>query len=99
MRIEQVDDELYYILALDEKGQSIRYRLKNFTPEEVVFENESISFPNQVILRPNPENNNFTTLLQNNTPTQLNTRQQQYFQNRNQINSEQIKRTLNRVEK
>lgn len=97
MHITQIGKDLYYILDMDNKEQARKYLLKTFSPEEIIFENKNLAFPNQVILRPNANNSNFTTLLQNNTPTQLNSEQQKYFQQRNQISTEQIRRVMKRA--
>ena len=98
MQIKRIDSDLYYILALDKSGQTVKYKLKSYTEEEAVFENEAVAFPNQVILQRDFSNGNFTTVLQNNMATQINTEQQEYLQNRNVIRNEQVKRVMNRVE-
>ncbi len=98
MQIKKIGTDLYYILALDNSGQQVQYKLKTYTEEGAVFENESVAFPNQVILQRDFSNSNFTTVLQNKTPVQINTEQQEYLMNRNMIRSEQVKRVMNRVE-
>ncbi len=98
MQIKKIGSDLYYVLALDDSGNQVKYRLKTYTEKGAVFENEEVAFPNQVILQRDFSNSNFTTLLQNKTPAQINTEQQEYFQNRNMIRSEQVKRVMNRVE-
>jgi len=98
MQIKKIDNDLYYILALDNSGKTVQYKLKTYTEAGAIFENEAVAFPNQVILQRDFSNSNFTTLLQNKIPAQINSEQQEYFQNRNMIQSEQIKRVMNRVE-
>ncbi len=98
MQIKNIGTDLYYVLALDNSGKTVQYKLKTYTQEGAVFENNAVAFPNQVILQRNANNSNFTTLLQNSAPAQINGEQQQYFQQRNYIKSEQVKRVMNRVD-
>ena len=97
MQIKNIGTDLYYVLALDNSGKTVQYKLKTYTQEGAIFENNEVAFPNQVILQRDLNNRNFTTLLQNAAPAQINNEQQQYFQQRNYIKSEQIKRVMNRV--
>ncbi len=99
MQIKKIGSDLYYSLEIDQTGQTQQYLLKSFNKGEIIFENKALTFPKQVILRPDASNRHFTTLLQNSSPSQLNSEQQQYFQQRNQISTEQIRRELSRVER
>ena len=96
MRIEQIGGDLFYFLEIDNNDSPLKYKLVSYNSEEFTFENQSLSFPNQVILQYNKNNNSFTTLLQNKTPIYLNQEQQKYFQQRNEINKEQIRRVMKR---
>ena len=65
----------------------------------MIFENNNIAFPNQVILQ-RTDSKNFTTVLQNSqAPTQLNASQNTYLRNRNQIRPEQVERVMTKTQK
>ncbi len=96
MTIQKIDQDLYYVLALDQTGTTVKYKLKTYTEQEAVFENTEIAFPNLVILRKN-NTANYSTILQNTSPVQINEQQQNYFQNRNVIRKEQVKRVMRRM--
>ena len=99
MNIQKIDQDLYYVLAVDAQGQQQRYKLKTYTEKEVIFENNNIAFPNQVILQ-RTDSKNFTTVLQNSqAPTQLNASQNTYLRNRNQIRPEQVERVMTKTQK
>ncbi|MFK8104409.1 MAG: DUF6265 family protein [Saprospiraceae bacterium] len=96
MRIQKIDQDVYYILTLDQSKKPVRFRLKSYQNQQAVFENAELAFPNQVILQQN-NFNNFSTILQNSAPAQIQSDQQLYIQNRNLIQNEQAVRNLSRV--
>ncbi|MEM9820006.1 MAG: DUF6265 family protein [Bacteroidota bacterium] len=96
MTIQKVDQELYYVMVLDESGKTVRYKLKSFQQNEAVFENTQIDFPKQVILR-QLDSGNYVTVLQNNNPTKVGESQQIYLNNRNAIRKEQFERKMSRA--
>ncbi len=99
MNIQKIDQDLYYILAVDQQGVPVKYKLKTYTEKQVVFENNAIAFPNQVILQ-RADAKNFKTVLQNSqAPTQLNASQNVYLQNRNQIHPEQVERVMTKTDR
>ncbi len=95
MKIKQIDDNLYYIVAVDDSKSEVFYKLKSFNNQLAVFENSNLEFPNQVIIQQN-SNNNFTTTLQNSDPSQISGTQQNYLLNRNAISNEKATRNLHR---
>lgn len=98
MKIKQIDDNLYYIVAVDDSKSEVFYKLKSFNNQLAVFENSNLEFPNQVIIQQN-SNNNFTTTLQNSNPSQISGTQQNYLMNRNAISNEKATRNLHRSNK
>lgn len=98
MRIQRLGSDLYYILALDESKQAVKFKLKTYVEQQAIFENETLAFPNQVIIRKNA-NNSYTTILQNKAPTQIQEEQLNYINQRNVIRNEQAIRNLERVMK
>lgn len=67
MRIEQKGKDIYYIIALDEHSQAIRFRLRSVKPGEAVFRNRKNPFPREITLR-RDENGEVTTIYEGNTP-------------------------------
>jgi len=95
MSIQKIGQDLYYMLILDNTGQQVRYKLKTYQNQQAVFENNEVAFPKQVILN-KTDNNEFSTILQNAKPVDINRSQQSYFSNRNFIRPEQVERNLRR---
>ncbi|MFT4663401.1 MAG: hypothetical protein ACI9XB_000337 [Gammaproteobacteria bacterium] len=93
MQITEIENELYYILNIG-KQAPLRYKLKSCTPEKIIFENSELPFPNQVILQRSEDGRSFWTIFQNDTSLQLNEELREYFERRNEISSEQIKRVM-----
>jgi Domain of unknown function (DUF6265) len=97
MRIEQVGSDLYYVLSLPEQNVERRYALRSYDANEVVFENITLSFPNQVLLLPANGNQQLTIVLQNSNPVLIDAKMRAYFEHRNEISSEQIRRVMWKV--
>jgi Domain of unknown function (DUF6265) len=97
MRIEQVGSDLYYVFSFPEQNVERRYALQSFDTHEIVFENKSLSFPNQVILRPESGGNQLTIVLQNSSPVLIDAKMRAYFEQRNEISPEQIKRVMSKM--
>lgn len=95
MKIRQIGDALYFIVAVDESNKENHYVLKSYNDRQAVFENESLQFPNQVVIERN-SNNNFTTIMQNNNSSNITESQNLFFNQRNQVVNEKAYRSLNR---
>ncbi|MEM7101764.1 MAG: DUF6265 family protein [Bacteroidota bacterium] len=96
MKITKIDDSLYFIVAVDSSNSENYYRLTRYDGQEAVFENADLAFPNQVIIKRN-SNDDFSTIMQNNAPAQIQDTQQGYLLNRNQITNERAFRNLKRA--
>ena len=98
MEIRKVGEDLYFITALEEGGQQQRFRLQSYQSGQAVFANDSITeFPQQIILQQNTPDN-FSTILQNESYSNISGKQLQYLQQRNVISNEQAVRNLSRVQ-
>ena len=85
MKIQKIGDQLYYILALDEKQKEVRFKLQSIDPQIAIFETEEKRKPNQQLILEQHSLNNFSTTLQNAEPEPLKDKQLQYLQNRNNV--------------
>ena len=85
MKIQKIGDQLYYILALDEKQKEVRFKLQSIDPQMAIFETEEKRKPNQQLILEQHSLNNFSTTLQNADPEPLKGKQLQYLQNRNNV--------------
>lgn len=86
--------KVYYLTQLEPKGKTITFELVQFDGATAIFENKKINFPNQVILEKN-NYNNFSTIYQN--TQQINSKQLQLLQNRNEITNQRAVRNLSRA--
>ena len=98
MQIEQLGNQINYRIDANGDGQFETYPLANYGNNQAIFENKAISFPQQIILQQGPQNQQFSTTLQNASPSNINAKQQQYLNMRNYIQSEKVQRNLRRVE-
>ncbi|MCB0642811.1 MAG: hypothetical protein KDC44_14280 [Phaeodactylibacter sp.] len=96
MQIKKIGAELYFISALDASGQPIEFKLKTLTPNQAVFENTAQDFPQQVILN-QLGTDQFSTIYQNQLPTDVPQQQETYFSNRNAVGNGQVSRNMSRV--
>ncbi len=96
MSIQKIGDELYYILKLEDDNVEVRFKLKSNTGATAIFENVNNVAPDQLILM-NNNNSNFSTILQNKEPNQLDLNQVNYLQNRNAVKPDQVTRNLDKI--
>lgn len=96
MKIQEIDGLIYFIADLNGTGNQIHYKLVSNDGFKAVFENQTIDFPNQVVLQ-RTNSTNFSTIYQNTQPGAINETQQNYYLNRNFIQKEQVVRNLRRV--
>ncbi|MEO1412331.1 MAG: DUF6265 family protein [Bacteroidota bacterium] len=101
MKIQKIGENLYFILALDEREREVKFRLRSYNQSVAIFETEQPAMMNQLILQ-QAGFNNFSTTLQNVTP-QVEVADEipeyRYLQNRNYVEPERqrISRSLSRV--
>lgn len=99
MKIQKIGENLYYILALDENHQEVRFQLRSLQADVAVFETEAQGVPQQLIIQQH-NLNNFSTTLQNAASSEIEETQRAYLQNRNYIEQNQrTVRNMSRVNK
>ena len=97
MKIQKIGENLYFILAVDQNNQKVKFRLRSYLPEMAVFEADEPGLPNQVILQQHSLNN-FSTTIQNAAPSPLNQNQLQYLQFRNNVElNQRTTRNMSRI--
>jgi hypothetical protein len=63
MEIRKIDNDLYFISALNDSGETIRYKLSAYSQEQAVFSNASQPYLNEVILE-KVDDQNYSAILQ-----------------------------------
>ena len=96
MKIQEKKGIIYFIADLNGTGNPISYELVSNDGFQAVFENQTVDFPNQVVLQ-RTNSSNFQTIYQNTSPGNIDETQQSYYLNRNYIQKEQVIRNLRRV--
>ncbi len=98
MRIQKIEENLYFILALDEQNREVKFRLKSYDSSIAIFETEQPEVMNQVILRQS-DFNNFSTTIQNAAPSMEQAQDFQYLKQRNSVEParQRSSRNLSRV--
>jgi|GEM_PF-2042770 hypothetical protein len=78
------------------RGQApVRYALRQFSPERMVFENDKIAFPQQIIIERHSMDV-YSILMQNENPLGLSAQQQAHLQQRNRVVQQHIIRLMER---
>lgn len=97
MELRQIDNRLFFLMALDKSMQPVRYELVSRDGHRAVFENNSIDFPQQVVLTFD-EAGAYTLRLQNRQPAQMTRSQVDYIGHRHTLHNQQAVRTMSREE-
>ncbi len=97
MSILHLGSKIYFETALQKNQQPVRYELKQFFADRIVFENKNVAFPQQVIFDLQAPNL-YTLTLQNPELLDMNDAQASYLSQRNQIMPQRVVRMLERVE-
>ncbi|MBK7870161.1 MAG: hypothetical protein IPJ74_05465 [Saprospiraceae bacterium] len=97
MRIYIAGGKLYFETIFESKQQPTRYALKRFFADKIIFENEDIDFPQQVIFEIQSPNM-YSLIFQNESYLDIDESEAEYLSRRNTIVSQRIVRNLERVE-
>ncbi len=98
MRIQQLDGRIFYLIDTDGSGHFQRYPLVGYTAQQAVFENKAVPFPQQIILQQATDKRQYSTTLQNATPSDIEPQQQIHLNQRNYINTRKVvERNLRRA--
>ncbi len=90
MKLIQEDEHIYLVWPIDNQTEA-RFQLVNHDGGQAVFQNNTIAFPTQITLQQNATNR--LTIRQSST-SNIPTDQQDYLQNRNDLESKQAVRQL-----
>ncbi len=97
MRIYNTGTIIYFETTLSKDQAPLRYALKQFFADRIVFENLELDFPQQVIIdRHSP--NVYSFILQNAEAVGLSKSQQQYLNQRNKVVQQHVIRVMERAE-
>lgn len=99
MRLYQKNEQWFFELLLAKDTPPVTYQLKSYQNYRAIFENDAISFPNQLILQ-RYSDNKFSTILQNKVEEKaaLTAAQKEFLHQRNVVTEERIIRNLVMVE-
>lgn len=97
MAILHLGSKIYFEMALQRNQKPVRYELKQFFADRIVFENKNIAFPQQLIFDIQAPNV-YTLTLQNPELLDISDAQAKYLSQRNQIMPQRIVRVLERME-
>ncbi len=96
MRILQSEGRLFFEIALAKGQAPVRYVLKQYFADRIIFENRALNFPQQIVLdRHSP--NMYSFILQNPEPFGMNSAQINHLGRRNVINHQYIIRVMERA--
>lgn len=97
MRIYNTGSKIYFETMLAKDQAPVRYALKQFFADRIVFENLELDFPKQVIIDKHSPNV-YSFILQNEAPMGLSESQQQYLNQRNKVVQQHVIRVMERAE-
>lgn len=97
MRIYNTGTKIYFEMPLESGKVPVRYALKQFFADRMVFENTAIDFPQQVILDKHSPNI-YSLILQNAEPVGLSKSELDYLNHRNSLINQHIIRVMERVD-
>lgn len=93
LQLRQIDNRLYFILALDQSRQPVQYELVNYRDGRALFENRSVDFPRQVLLTHFPDGR-YELKLQNGRPAQMTRSQINFMGHRYELVNQQAVREM-----
>jgi hypothetical protein len=97
LRIYNTGTKVYFETTLTKGQQPVRYALKQFFADRIVFENPEMDFPQQVVIeRHSP--NVYSFILQNEAVLGISETQQNYLNHRNKVVNQHIIRVMERAE-
>lgn len=96
MEIRKTNKGIYMLIPLDNSNKKTKYKMVSNTGNMIVFENNKVEFPTQLVIH-QKSNNDFTTSLQNQVEDTPESSPAQFLQNRNQVVNQKITRNLQRV--
>ncbi|MEM1322296.1 MAG: hypothetical protein AAGG75_18685 [Bacteroidota bacterium] len=96
MYIKKIGPDLFYLLAIDSSGRQVQYKLTAQDTQLSIFENNSVDFPQQVLIKRRSANA-YSTILQNASPSKLSKPQLDFWSKRNDIRAQGAERALSRV--
>lgn len=97
MNILHLGSKIYFETALQNNQKPVRYALKQFFADRIVFENKTVAFPQQVVFEIQSPNV-YTIIFQNDAPLEMNNAQAKFLSQRNQMIPQRAVRTLERAE-
>lgn len=97
MSILHLGSKIYFEMALQKNQKPVRYELKQFFADRIVFENKDITFPQQLIFDLQASNV-YTLTLQNPELLHINDAQSGYLGQRSQIVPQRIVRVLEKMQ-
>ncbi|MDX1942709.1 MAG: DUF6265 family protein [Saprospiraceae bacterium] len=97
MRIYIAGGKLYFETVFESKQQPVRYTLRHFFADKIIFENKEVEFPQQVIFEIQSPNM-YSIIFQNEAYLDMNDAAATYLSQRNTIVPQRILRILERVE-
>jgi hypothetical protein len=92
MRIEFRDNQVFLIISLDDKNETIDYMMTSFDNERYIFKQSmSKNYPDKVVIQRNLDG--YSTIILNNKQF-LSAEQQRYLENRNRVSNVRSIRTM-----
>lgn len=98
MSITNVGSDIYFATQLDSSKGEVQFKLTALNDSGAVFENTTVDFPQQVILKQN-DSDNFSTIYTNAQPVDMPESQIGYMLNRNAVIHQQAIRNMDRINK
>lgn len=95
MRIVENAGTVFFETVVEKDKKPVQYRLVKMNSDEVVFENNEVEFPKQVVIE-RKGRNKFQTIFQNAMPSNIDERQLQQLNHRNNFSGERAVRNLSR---
>ncbi len=96
MEIRKTNKGIFLFISLEKNNKKTKYKLISQTGRELIFENNKVDFPQQLVMYKNSKND-FTTIMQNsNISNTGGASPDNYLQNRNQIMNQKVSRKMKR---
>ena len=93
LKINEEGKNIFLSTQLESGKNPIRYQLISSKSGITTFENKSVEFPKQIVIQQHSAGH-FSTVYQNTDPILMSSSQVEYMENRNEISSQQVSRTM-----